>query len=312
MGARPIEIVLGTADGIHVLGARAEPHLAGHEVRGLAPDGDVWWCLVDRRSVHVRRRGARWKRVAALDDADDAGPLEGLCLLPSEHGLLVGTARARLTRLVDGRFERLAGFDAAPGRASWFTPWGGPPDTRSLARGADGALYVNVHVGGVLRSRDGGRSWKQTMDIGADAHDVAAHPEQPRWLFAATAAGLGVSRDAGSTWTYETGGLHATYQRAVAITRDRVLVSSSQDERGREAAVYWRPLRGRRTMVKCETGLPRWFDDNVNTHCLAGRGTLAAIGTSDGRVFVSEDQGDAWRQVGEGLPRVMCLRIRGG
>lgn len=48
---------------------------------------------------------------------------------------------------------------------------GGPPDTRSITEDGD-TVYVNVHVGGVLRSSDQGESWQPTIDIGADIHRV--------------------------------------------------------------------------------------------------------------------------------------------
>ena len=41
-------------------------------------------------------------------------------------------------------------FDAIPTRSGWTTPWGGPPDTRSIAIGPAG-LFAGVHVGGVWR-----------------------------------------------------------------------------------------------------------------------------------------------------------------
>ena len=54
------------------------------------------------------------------------------------------------------------------GRDRWYTPWGGPPDTRSMTS-ADGKVYANVHVGGVVRSADAGRTWQPTaLDIDAD------------------------------------------------------------------------------------------------------------------------------------------------
>ena len=58
-------------------------------------------------------------------------------------------------RLAGGALEPVDAFDHASGRETWHTPWGGPPDTRSMANWED-ELYVNVHVGGILRSDDEG------------------------------------------------------------------------------------------------------------------------------------------------------------
>jgi len=304
-----IRIAVGTVDGVHVLGARVSRQLAGHEIRGLAYDRAGWWAILDRRHVHVRPHGGRWRRAASLDHAAEARDVHALCLLPRAAEAFVGTSGAHLFAVRASVVERVGSFEDAPGRADWFTPWGGPPDARSLAGASDGTIYANVHVGGILRSEDAGSSWTPTIEVDCDAHEVACVPGDARRLFAATAVGLGVTADRGATWRFETRGLHATYQRAVAISRDYVLVSTSRSERGAEAAVYRRPLDGSAPLTKCVEGLPRWFDDNVNTSCLAARGETAAIATRDGRLFVSSDQGKGWRQVGKGLPRVLCVQI---
>jgi photosystem II stability/assembly factor-like uncharacterized protein len=310
MTSRPAtRILVGTADGLHTLGGRSSPQLSGHEIRGLSDDEQGWWAIVDRRHLYRRARGSRWKRIADVQSVDGGQVLEAFCLLPTNESLLVGTSEAQLMQCIGTTVELSGAFVAQPDRKHWYTPWGGAPETRSMALAADGTIYVNVHVGGVLHSRDGGNTWKQMLDIDRDAHQIAVHPDHPNHLYVASAEGLGVSRDAGAHWTFETDGLHANYQRAVAISRDRVLVSTSHGPQGRQGAIYWRPVKGRRPFVKCEVGLPQWFDDNINTFALTATDTLAAFGTADGRVFVSEDQGDSWQQIGDGLPAVHCLRI---
>src|SRR5213593_1928350 len=97
------------------------------------------------------------------------------------------------------RLEVDSSFDAAEGREAWHTPWGAPADVRSISSGADGAVYVNVHVGGVLRSTDGGAGWRPTLDIEHDVHQVLALPERPGLVLVAAADGFGLSRDGGDT-----------------------------------------------------------------------------------------------------------------
>ena len=67
----------------------------------------------------------------------------------------------------------------APTRAEWHTPWGGPPSVFSMASLGDD-LFVSVHVGGILRSSDGGQSWEATIDLHEDVHQVVADPEAGR------------------------------------------------------------------------------------------------------------------------------------
>ncbi len=209
--------------------------------------------------------------------------------------------------VADGRMEAVAAFDRAEGRSSWYTPWGGPPETRSISEWDDD-LYVNVHVGGILRTDDRGRSWTPTIDVDADVHQVAT---AEGLVLAACAGGLAVSEDRGANWTVRAEGLEASYCRAVAVCDDAVLVSASNGPRGGRSAVY----RGALTsegFERCRDGLPEWFDDNVDTSCLDALpdGSFAAFGTSDGRLFGSPDAGSSWTELASGLPpigRVLVL-----
>lgn len=70
------------------------------------------------------------------------------CIVSTADGALAGTAGAHLLTIADGQATRVTSFDDAPTRSAWHTPWGGPPDVRSMAVAADGTVYVNVHVGG--------------------------------------------------------------------------------------------------------------------------------------------------------------------
>src|SRR5439155_5763684 len=121
------------------------------------------------------------------------------CVLADDDGVLVGTSEANLLRLEDGALVPVAAFDAVEGRDEWHTPWGAPADVRSLTRTSTGTLLANVHVGGVVRSTDGGASWSPTIDIDADVHHVLGGPGAT--VVAAAAVGLCVSDDDGATWS---------------------------------------------------------------------------------------------------------------
>lgn len=318
------QIILGTADGVHALrprsgrppsGPRRLPSgpvpathaLAGHAVRSVVRDGGRLWAILDARAIWRKERGGRWREVFTSDR------LALHCLLPTPIGLLVGTSEAHLCRLEDGpdgtRVATIPSFELVAGRATWSTPWGAPADVRSLSRAADGTIYVNVHVGGVARSRDGGRSWRPTMDVAADAHQVLAHPSAPGLVAAATAVGLAWSPDGGETWSFRTEGLHATYQRALAFTRDYLLVSVADDEGGARAALYRAPAAAGTPLAPCRDGLPRWFGNHVNTGCLAAEGEFVALGTADGNVFASLDQGTHFELLAQGLPAIKALAL---
>jgi len=217
-------------------------------------------------------------------------------------------ARAHIVKVSGSKSERVRSFDRVPTRDEWYTPWGGPPDVRSMSIGPDGACYANVHVGGIVRSDDGSKWTPTAMDVDADVHQVLAHPDRAGLVFAATAIGLATSDDGGASWDFSDDGMHAAYCRAVAIAGDTLLVSASKSHTGRQSALYRRPLDGG-TFERVTKGVPEWFADNVDTFCLDARGGDAALGTTDGWIFVSEDAGNAWTEVLSGEPSVTCVAI---
>jgi hypothetical protein len=213
-----------------------------------------------------------------------------LCAVDAPGGLLIGTEGAHLVQLGAGGLSRVESFEATPGRDDWYTPWGGPPETRSLARTDDNVLLAGVHVGGIPRSDDLGRTWAPTIDIEADVHQVRALPGRPNVVVAAAAVGCCRSDDGGVTWRVMADGLHATYCRAIAVTADAVIVSASEGPRGRESALYRRPLEGHAVFER----ITDWVDGNVDTHALDALGDEVVYGTRAGTVWRSDDGGTTW------------------
>jgi hypothetical protein len=290
--------LVGTRNGL--FGQGGGSWLDGREIMALATDAEGWWVLADGRDV-VRLRDGAVETVASIEEE------VGRCLLPLADGVLVGTAKARLAMARAGSVEMVASFDDAEGREDWYTPWGGPPDTRSLSAGPDGDLFANVHVGGILRAEAAEGEWQPTIDVDADVHQVVADPGAAGHVVAATALGLAESSDAGETWRFSTDSLHAAYSRAVALDGDALFMTASTGPRGGRAAVY-RRAAGEDTFDKCSGGLPEWFAQNIDSHHLAASGGQVVFGAEE-RLFVSDDGGGSWREAGTAFPEITCVAI---
>ena len=295
-------VLVGTTEGLHDFGEERRIPVTGHEVTSLAGGDSGWWAAIDDREVWRSEDSGEWAPVATVDT------LRANCLLQTGAELFVGTSEAHLFALRGDALEPVPSFEKVSGREEWFTPWGGPPDVRSMSADPSGGVYVNVHVGGVVRSTDGGRWWKPTLDINADVHQVLFDPGSDLVL-AASARGLGVSDDGGESWTFSTDGLHGSYLRAVAVAGDTVLVSASTGPSTNCAAIYRRALKGGGPFQRCQQDLPEWFPSNIDTFCLSASGPEVAFGTSEGSLFLSSDEGRSWTAVTEGLPPVRCVAL---
>jgi hypothetical protein len=291
------EIAVGTRGGLEAVGARAEE--IREPIVALAAAGDSRWALIGRGDL-LRGDDGRWERIASLQG------YAGRCLLPTDEDVLVGTSEAHLFRLRRGALELEDAFEQVSGRDDWYTPWGGPPDTRSMSVDRAGTVFVNVHVGGIVRARHSGE-WEPTIDVDADVHQVLGHPTSEGVVLAACAGGLARSDDGGDTWEVDADGLHGSYCRAVAVAGDTVLVSASTGPFTSQAAVYRRSLDTDAPFERCSGGLPEWFPSNIDTHCLAALDSAVALGTEEGEVWVSDDQGRTWDRAAAGIPAVTCL-----
>ena len=276
-------------------------------VRGLAPDGRGGvLAIVGGHSLRRRAPSGDWTTVTASE-------FELSCCVVVGDRVYVGTDDARMLRLRDGSsvLEPMEAFDSAPGRNTWFAGSAivngqriGPPlGVRSLAVNSTGTiLFANVHVGGIPRSIDGGRSWQPTIDINTDVHEVHAHPARPEIVVAAAAVGLCISRDSGASWVIEREGLHAPHCYAVAISGDNILISASTDPFAAEGRIYRRSLKLDGSLVPIEGGMPSWTGGIVDTGCIAANGSFIVVADKAGNLYVSEDFGRAWSCRSTGLP----------
>ena len=283
--------LVATKDGLFGLDGGAPVAFEGRDVSALSSDGR--WAIVDHRELW--RRGDEWEPAATSQELDLR------CILSAGDGVYAGTTDAHLYRLTSGELVFVDGFEHVEGRDEWFTPWGGPPDVRSLAVGAADELYVNVHVGGIVKGSDG--TWEPTIDISADVHEVRFSGDL---VVAACAIGLAESGDGGYAWNYDDEGLHARYARAIAVGEDFLFMTVSQGPGGGDASVYRRPCDGSTPFERCP--LPT-FRNNIDTGCLDARGSEVVFGTQDGDLYRSTDHGETWVRAASGLPPIQHVLL---
>jgi len=298
-----MSVRVGTADGLFTLNGSTERQVEGHSVSAL----DRGWAIFDGETV-VYETGDGWQQSLTVRSPERSLGVHG-ALLARRDEAIVGWGSSLTRVFKNGRFEPIPGFETVPGRDDWHAVGSRQPYVRSLTATPAGVLLANVHVGGIPRSTDGGATWRPTIDVDADVHQVRAHPQRPELVLAAAAVGLCRSDDAGETWNVLTDGLHASYCRAVATADDVMFVSASNGPFADRAAVYRRAIDGDGPLERCTNGLPQWQPNNVDTGCLDTDGTRVAFGGGDGVIYGSEDAGRTWHVLADGLPPVSAVTI---
>jgi hypothetical protein len=287
--------------------------LANQSVRGLVADGRGGvLAIVGGHSLCRRSSDGEWTTIAKSE-------LELSCCVAIGGAVFVGTDDAHILRVdPDGALQCLTGFDSVTGRDKWYAGSAvvdgkrvGPPlGIRSMAATCDGGvLLANVHVGGIPRSTDSGLTWRPTIDIDSDVHQVCAHPTRPDIVIAAAAVGLWMSRDAGATWTIEQRGLHAHHCSAVAFGRNDIFVSASTDPFAAQGAVYRRAIDGKGPLQPLGGGMPKWINGKADTDCIATRDSIIAVVDWSGHLYVSHDDGASWSCLRDGLTAPSGMHI---
>jgi hypothetical protein len=223
-----------------------------------------------------------------------------------------------------------------PKRRNWFgggADWPGihsicidPRDSKTIRLG--------VSCGGVWLTRDGGKSWDCKADgmraafmpperaydpTIQDAHYLAQCRAQPDKLWVQHHNGIFVSRDAGESWQELQDVKPSSFGFAVAVHPDKGdtawFVTGVSDERRIPPSgqlVVTRTRDGGKSFDVLRKGLPQEHAyDVVFRHGLAidDKGERLAFGSTTGGLWVSEDQGDSWREVSHTLPPVYAVRF---
>ena len=288
--------------------------LEGSGAQCVAADGErVYVGTFDKGIFRSLDGGRTW------DDVTDGIPHKrvlAVCISP--HGeVYAGTEPSSLYRSTDdgASWEDLASLRDVPSYDTWFFP--PRPEThhvRWIAPHADDAdeIHVGIELGGVLRTRDGGKTFEDRHpDAVIDPPVVHAHPRATERVYAIGGDGVSYSVDSGDTWTRDTDGMDRFYTWGLAVDPadpDVWYVSAAPgpdrahgggDSQGR----LFRKLRrdGWEPIGDVVSDMP---------YALAAPepGTLV-VGTRSGEIRVSHDAGQTWRTLDARVPGILQLAI---
>ena len=227
--------------------------------------------------------------------------------------VLVGSEPAALFQSDDGgaSWGECAGFRAVPESSQWgFHAPTRDSHVRDLVVSPGNAdlLYAGIEVGGVVRSQDGGATWKQLPGLDEDIHCLNLGTDRLQRVYVATASAPYRSSDDGENWEKINDGLARRYTLHIAAApddADQVLVTVSENAR-RKAPQFYRSTDGGQTWSLVEgLGSGEEPEDMVvafEWDTQAPEWVFA--GTDGGKLFASSDRGETWEELPVTLPSV--------
>ena len=202
-------------------------------------------------------------------------------LLANGNTLYAGTSGDGVYRSTDNGQT----WTASTGIGAYFT----------LALGAfNGNLFAGVNFGQIFISTDAGQTWEFTNNGGANGSDIRDFASVGANLFAATAGGgVLISTNGGRNWAKAaSAGLTNQRVNAFAVIGANLLAATPSG--------IFRSADNAQTWTAVNTGLSI---TNIASLAVSGTRLLAGTAVTNGanEVFISDNNGDAWRVFGNGL-----------
>ena len=288
----------------------ALPHAAARLAASPVSRGRAWLAAYEAGVYRTDDAGDTWTRVTAYP-SDYAHSV--LALPSGADAVCVGSEPAALFLSGDGgaSWSECAGFRAVPESGNWgFHAPTRDSHVRDLrvSPGDANLLYAGIEVGGVVRSSDGGNSWRQLPGLDDDIHCLHLGADRPGRVYAATASAPYRSNDGGENWEKINDGLARRYTLHVAAApddADLVLVTVSENAR-RKSPQFYRSGNGGRTWQLVE-GLGSGDDAEdmvVAFEWDAASPNQVYAGTDGGGLYASSDRGETWERLPVTLPSV--------
>jgi hypothetical protein len=244
-----------------------------------------------------------------------------------------GCEPTSLWRSDDGgeTFALVRGLWDHPHRPDWHPGFGGAAVHTILPEVGSDRVTVAMSTGGVYVSQDGATEWTphnrgitvsfapdEAPEYGQCVHKVARDASDPRRLYAQNHGGVFRSDDGGEQWVSIAAGLPSDFGFFVlasprtpgtawvmpleADTKRFPVEGRMRVHRTRNAGATW---------TEHGPGLPdgSWTVVLRDAACVdAADPTGVYVGTRDGSVYASADEGETWSSIAEHLPDVLSLR----
>jgi photosystem II stability/assembly factor-like uncharacterized protein len=337
----PTDVLVATVDGVALVrrdGGRWRVQVAG--LKGLHvsslmrdPRGHLFAGIHGVGLYRSRDDGAHWD-LACNGITEDH--VFSLACRETKTGveLYAGTEPAHLYRSIDdgAHWQELSGVRDVASVAKWNFP--APPFQPHVKHVAfdprdERVLYVCVEQGALLKSKDGGTSFRdvpfqdKSYVLNKDTHRVIFNPRDPDEIFLPGGDGIATSRDAGKTWR------HLTTPEMRVSYPDHFYVSPEEEgvlfaAGGGDPPNVWRETGDARSAIvisrdngeswtQIGDGLPAQLPGNIEAVTMAQwRGAFGFVaGTTDGEIFASFENGRNWQLIANGLAAVSkCVHAR--
>jgi photosystem II stability/assembly factor-like uncharacterized protein len=325
------ELLVGTAGGIARLrkdGGRwavADHSLTDKHISALLvePVSGTLFAGAYNGSLRASEDGGKtWEERASGLAYDDIYSLATRRLADGTVVVYCGTEPAHLYESRDlGRsWRELSGVRDVGGLDKWTFP--APPHVAHLKHitfdpRSSEVIYASVEQGGLLKSTDGGETWRDMDGVDDDVHRVVVSPARPDRLYITGGDGMYVSEDGGETWSHwetqeSTIGGYPDQLVFRPSRPDEMYIASAQSNPGFWHESHFAGTRISRsddagkTWQQLTSGLPDRLASSIEAMALEdwGQGFAIFAATTLGEVWATEDSGASWSCVVDGLAPV--------
>jgi photosystem II stability/assembly factor-like uncharacterized protein len=256
-------------------------------------------------------------------DVGHAGQADGLSIV------YAGTEPSAVFRSDNGgdSWVELGGLRALPSAGTWsFPPRPHTHHVRWIETDVSVAdrVFVAIEAGALVRTFDGGRTWRDHVRGGPyDTHTAATHPLAPGRIYSAAGDGYFESTDAGESWRSSRDGLKHLYLVGIAVDPadpDTVIVSAADGPGSayspQQAESYVYRKTGLKRWEQALSGLPDPKGTTVSQFTMHADEPGVIYAANNHGLFRSDDAGQSWkaldipwtgRGLADGVQALACL-----